>query len=194
MAFRVDSAGTKTPAEGKPMKALVVYESLFGNTEQVARAISRGLSEQCDVELCNVTEATTNIPEELALIVVGGPTHAFSMSRPSTRQDAFSQGASQGSVAIGVREWLGHQRKGPHFTLVAMFDTRVGKVRHMPGSAARGAAKFATRLGYASAAKPESFYVEDVTGPLADGELARAQSWGRQLGAMAASRVHERPK
>lgn len=176
------------------MKSLVVYESLFGNTEQVARAIGRGLAEHCHVELCEVNDAPTVIPEELDLIVVGGPTHAFSMSSPSIRQGAFRQGASQGAAALGVREWLGHQRRIPHTALVAMFDTRVGKVRHMPGSAARGAAKLAHKLGYAAAAKPQSFYVEDVTGPLAAGELDRAKSWGQRLGAQAAGRVTDHPR
>lgn len=175
------------------MKALVVYESLFGNTEQIARAISKGLAEHSDVEVCEVRDAPMVIPEELDLIVVGGPTHAFSMSMPSTREGAFLQGESQGSAALGVREWLGHQRRVPHSALVAMFDTRVGKVRHMPGSAARGAAKLAHKLGYAAVAKPQSFYVDDVTGPLAAGELERAQSWGQRLAVLAAGRVSDHP-
>lgn len=164
------------------MKALVVYESLFGNTEQVAQAITRGLSEHLEVELVEVSKAPLVITEPLTLIVIGGPTHAFSMTRPSTREDAIRAGANQGSKAVGVREWLGHQRNGPHRELVAMFDTRVGKVRHLPGSAAKGAVKLAHKLGYATAAKPESFYVEGVTGPLRGGELDRAQAWGERLG------------
>ena len=104
------------------------------------------------------------------------------MTRPSTRESAVEQGAGQGSKAIGVREWLGRQRKGPHSAVVAMFDTRVDKVRHLPGSAAKGAARLAHKLGYAAAAvKPESFYVADVSGPLIEGELARAEAWGARL-------------
>jgi hypothetical protein len=155
-------------------------------TEEVAQAIARGLSQHLDVGLVEVSTAPPVITEPLDLIVVGGPTHAFSMSRPSTREDAFRQGAGHGSKAVGVREWLGHQRKGPHSELVAMFDTRVGRVRHLPGSAARGAAKLAHKLGYATAAKPESFYVGDVTGPLLEGELDRAQAWGERLGLVGA--------
>jgi hypothetical protein len=55
-------------------------------------------------------------------------------------------------------------------------------VRHLPGSAAKGAAKIARGLGYSSAAQAESFYVEDVGGPLLEGELGRAQDWGAWLG------------
>lgn len=171
------------------MKALVVYESHFGNTEQVARAIAKGLSEHCDVELSDVTQTLPVVSATVDLVVVGGPTHAFSMTRPATRVSAAEQGAREGSQTLGIREWLGHQRKGPHSQVVAMFDTRAGKVRHLPGSAARGAAALARRLGYAAAAKPESFYVHAVTGPLVDGELDRAQVWGEELGAMTAGHV-----
>jgi len=174
------------------MKALVVYESLFGNTEQVALAITSGLSKHGEVELIEVTDAPAVISEVFDLLVLGGPTHAFSMTRPSTREDAFRQGATQGSTAVGLREWLEHLRRGPHSALVATFDTRVAKVRHLPGSAAKGAAKVALRLGYEAAAPPESFYLEDVPGPLMDGELSRARDWGERLGAQTAVRAVER--
>ena len=167
------------------MRALVVYESLFGNTEQVALAITSGLSEHLDVELLEVTDAPQVITEALNLIVIGGPTHAFSMTRPSTREDAFRQGASHGSTAVGLREWLEQLGKGSHSSLVATFDTRVSKVRHLPGSAAKGAAKLVHKLGYSSAAQAESFYVEDVTRPLLEGELDRAHAWGEMLGSLA---------
>jgi len=164
------------------MKALVVYESLFGNTEQVARAISKGLSAHGDVELVEVTKAPPELTEPVDLIVVGGPTHAFSMTRASTREDAFKQGASHGSKAVGVREWLQELHRGKHSELVATFDTKVDKVRDLPGSAARGAANAARKLGYRTAVKPMSFFVQGVSGPLLAGELDRAQAWGERLG------------
>jgi hypothetical protein len=68
----------------------------------------------------------------------------------------------------------------------------VAKVRHLPGSAAKGAAKVALRLGYEAAAPAESFFVEAVRGPLLEGELGRAQAWGERLGAQAAVRAVER--
>lgn len=176
------------------MKALVVYESLFGNTEGVAQAITRGLSAHLDVELVDVTKAPSTITDPFDLIVVGGPTHAFSMTRQSTREEAFRQGASHGSAEMGLREWLPHLRKGPHSELVATFDTRVQKVRHLPGSAAKGAAKVAHKLGYEAAARAESFYVEDVSGPLLEGELDRARVWGEQLAADVAARTVDNAK
>jgi hypothetical protein len=164
------------------MKALVVYESMFGNTEQVAKAIAAGLSEHCEVDLTEVTELAEVTPDPFDLLVIGGPTHAFSMTRASTREEAVTKGATHGSTAVGIREWLDKLHKGGHSELVATFDTRVSKVRHLPGSAAKGAAKVARGLGYKSAAQAESFYVEDVSGPLLAGELVRARDWGEWLG------------
>lgn len=170
------------------MKALVVYESMFGNTERVARAIASGLSKHMKVELLEVTEAPSAINELLDVIVVGGPTHAFSMTRPRTREDAIAQGATRGSREVGIREWLEHLPAGPHSELVATFDTRIDKVRRLPGSAAKGAAKIVRKLGYAPAAHAQSFYVHDTDGPLLEGELDRAEAFGERLGTEAAAR------
>lgn len=170
------------------MKALVVYESMFGNTEQIAHAVANGLSDRMTVETQEVSQARSETADLLDLIVIGGPTHAFSMTRQQTREDAVRQGAHPASTTRGIREWLEYLRPDPHSELVATFDTRVDKVRHLPGSAAKKAAKVSHKLGYPAAAKPESFYVHDVSGPLLEGELDRARAWGRQLGAEAARR------
>ena len=73
------------------MKALIVYESMFGNTEQIARAVAAGLEESVDVQVAEVTAAPTEPDPDVALIVAGGPTHAFSMSRANTRADAMTE-------------------------------------------------------------------------------------------------------
>ena len=162
------------------MKALVVYESMFGNTEQVARAVATGLGRHLDVELVAVANAPDTV-SDVDLVVVGGPTHAFSMTRQATRVDAVSQGASHGTSETGLREWLATLPAGSRSLPVATFDTRVDKVRHLPGSAAKAAAKVVRRRGYLLAARPESFYVADVAGPLIEGELDRAAAWGETL-------------
>lgn len=172
-------------------KALVVYESMFGNTEQVARAVADGLAQHLDVEVLEVGQAHAPTQERLDLVVVGGPTHAFSMSRRGTREDAQRQGATHGEASTGIREWLAHLQAGLHPKLVATFDTRVEKVRHLPGSAARAAGKVVKRLGYTAVATAESFYVRDVEGPLLPGELARARTWGDQVGAEALRRSRQ---
>ena len=164
------------------VKAIVVYESLWGNTEQVARSIAAGLIRHLEVTVVEVAGAPETIPDDVALTVVGGPTHAFSLSRPQTRHDAFKQGATQGGEAVGIREWLGRLHRTDHAGPVATFDTRVDKVRRLPGSAAKKAAKLAHHEGFAAAAEPESFYVSDTEGPLLAGELDRAHDWGARLG------------
>jgi flavodoxin len=173
------------------MKALVVYESMFGNTEEIASAIATGLRRFADVEVYDVNEIPASASHGVDLIVAGGPTHAFSMTRPTTREDAVRQGASHGSITLGLREWLEGLDKSSHAQLIATFDTRVGKVRHLPGSAAKSAGKVLRHLGYSAAVKPESFYVADTAGPLLDGELQRAEAWGEHLGTEAAARASQ---
>ena len=163
------------------MRALVVYESMWGNTEQVARAIGRGLGTSGPVEVLDVSGAPPQQLTGLDLLVVGGPTHAFSLSRESTRKDAVTKGAPSGHEQRGVREWLDGLPAGD--LAVATFDTRVAKARHLPGSAARKAGKKVRRHHLGRVVDTESFWVDDLAGPLLDGELDRARAWGRELAA-----------
>ncbi len=170
------------------MQALVVFESMFGNTEMIARAVAAGLEESMAVETVEVGQAPVAIPDTVDLLVVGGPTHAFSLSRPATRAQAVEQGATHGSPATGLREWLGRLPHGSSAVAVATFDSRVDKVRKLPGSAAKKAAKLVRGLGFTPAGR-ESFFVEDTRGPLLPGEVERARAWGRGLAAEATRRV-----
>ena len=87
--------------------ALVVFESMFGNTQAVANAVADGLREQGEVRVLDVAEAPDSIPSSVDLLVVGGPTHAFSMTRANTRQSAVNQGADEDKAAQpGIREWI----------------------------------------------------------------------------------------
>ena len=165
------------------MKALVVYESMFGNTEQIARTIAAGLGEWIDVQLVDVSDTPTGTDPDVALIVAGGPTHAFSMSRASTREDAIDKGAQEGQREFGLREWIAALPSGQHTTKIATFGTKIESMRFAPGSAAKAAAKTARKHGYESAAKAESFYVREIDGPLVEGEVDRASAWARQLAA-----------
>jgi flavorubredoxin len=165
------------------MRALVVYESMFGNTQSVARAVAEGLQGYLTVDALEVSAAPTVVPADVNLLVVGGPTHVFGMTRPNTRADAMKQahGGSIISTGSGMREWI-EQLAGPRRLAVATFDTRV-KVRWMGGSAAASAAKRLRRRGFDVTPGKESFYVQGTPGPLADGEVDRAREWGRRLGA-----------
>lgn len=165
------------------MKACVVYESLFGNTEQLARAVARGLG---NVPVREVAETAAADLAQVDLIVLGGPTHAFSMTRPATRRDARRQGASGGDDQRGLRELIAEL---PHVvsTPIATFDTRVAKARRLPGSAAKAASKELRHHHRAAVVEQTSFYVEDTPGPLLEGELDRAVAWGERLADLAAT-------
>lgn len=161
------------------MNALVVYESLYGNTKQIAEAITKGLALECDVEITEVGKAPP-APSDFDLLVVGGPTHQFGLSRKKSRQ----QGADDHdgpviSLDVGVREWI---EDLPRIAGVAAatFDTSIRKP-NLPGSAARGAAKRLKKKGYLILVPGELFLVEGGKGPITDGELDRARDWGEQV-------------
>jgi hypothetical protein len=166
------------------MRALVVYESAFGNTEKIARAIGEGVSLWMTTNVAEVSAAPAETPD-LDLLVVGGPTHAFSMSRPSTRREA-AKNTEEGepvSMDLGIREWFSRMQ-GPMNWQAVAFDTRFKKPRMMTGSAARAAERRLRQPGCRIAAPAESFFVSGTTGPLLDGELDRARRWGEHLGTL----------
>lgn len=182
-----------TPQEHE-LRALVVYESGFGNTEIIARAVADGLRhEGIRVSLQHVRDARPLDRTTVDLLVVGAPTHGFSLSRPSTRQDAVRQGASESAALTGMREWLGAMSATADRTprLAAAFDTRVTKVRRVPMTASRRASHLLTKLGFVLLSPPTGFLVRDVPGPLEDDEPARAEAWGRSLAVAARPRVRD---
>lgn len=126
------------------MKALVVYESMYGNTEAVARAVADGLSGTFEVSLADVRDMLP--ATDVNLLVVGSPTHAFGLSRPATRADAAHQGAvREGAADVGLREYLGCSPALDGIGAAA-FDTKINKP-FVPGSAARRARRELRRLG-----------------------------------------------
>jgi hypothetical protein len=167
------------------MSVLVVYESMFGNTEAIAEAVAEGIRREGEhsppgqpVTVVPVTEAPRQIPDDVTMLLVGGPTHAFSMSRESTRADAVRQGAT-GAPRTGIREWIESCEARADLP-VHTFDTRV-HVRMMPGSAAKQAAIALRRKGFTRAERGESFWVGGKDGPLSHDEVVRARAWGAFL-------------
>jgi flavodoxin len=158
---------------GVIMKTLVIYDSVFGNTEKVARAIAESLGLRAPVE---VLRPDLVVPEHLAgvdLLVVGSPTRGF---RP-TEAMAGLLNRLRSKALQGVK--------------VAAFDTRLKAdelkstgLRFLVktgGYAARRIANKLTKAGGSLIAPPEGFYVEDTEGPLKAGELERASAWGASL-------------
>ena len=168
------------------MKALVVYESMYGNTEQIARAIAEGLSSHIPVEAFEVGDAPTTIGPDVALLVVGGPTHMFGLSRPGSRESAAERGNGHViSSRIGLREWFETLESQNLDIPAAAFDTTIHKPRFVRyfGTASGKASGRLKRRGFKLAASPERFWVVDAAGPLVDGEIERARTWGMRLGA-----------
>jgi hypothetical protein len=168
------------------MKSVIVYESMFGNTEHIARKVAQGLAQPgSDTVLKDVREVDPGDLAAADLLVVGAPTHAFSLSRHSTRADAVRQGADPSRASFGVREWLDTLEAAfpvaAERPRVAIFDTRVAKVRRLPGSAAKRAARALRTHGLELLDRPTSFYVADVKGPVTFGEFDRAREWGAHL-------------
>lgn len=165
------------------MRTVVVYDSLYGNTAAIARAVADGLADAVGPGR-PVEVATTVDAVDLAgvdLLLVGGPTHG---ANPSPRTRQFVEGLSAEALT-GVA--------------VAAFDTRTDP-RTLTG-VTRMLGRVFDRLGYAAptilgmleakgglpVVEGEGFIVEDKGGPLRDGEVERARSWATRVGANAAA-------
>ena len=170
------------------MRALVVYESIYGNTHAIADAIAQGLEPVGAVEVRSVYETADVDADEPDLLVVGGPTHMHGMTSSFSRKAAIQVGEEDGAEiepgardARGLRQWLA-ERSGQG-RKAAAFDTRIDRSPTLTGAAGRGIARRLHGSGYELVGEPESFFVEDSEGPLADGELERARAWGARLAA-----------
>ena len=168
------------------MRALVVYESMFGNTREIAAAIADGLRATLTVDLVEVGAAPATIPDDVALLVVGGPTHAHGMTKPESRADSARRAGDRlVSRGGGIREWLATLDGGSSRVAAAAFDTRIKGPGILWGSAAKGADKLLRGRKLRVIAGPESFLVEGPTGPsfdrLVEGEVERARRWGERL-------------
>jgi hypothetical protein len=182
------------------MRALVIFESMYGNTRAVAQAVAEGIgaSGGVQVTVVPVGEANGDMTKAADLLVVGGPTHAHGMSRLATRRAALAAAAKPDSGLTadpaaegpGVREWLAQfdHLSGPG----AAFDTRMSGPAIFTGSAAVGIARGLSRSGVTVISKPQSFLVTKST-ELHPGEIARAHEWGRQLSELAAASPSRQP-
>ena len=169
---------------GAAMNALVVYESMYGNTRAIAEAIADELGG--DAEARSVHDLG-ELPQSLELLVVGGPTHMHGLTSKMSRSMAVHAADEDGHAGVepsategpGLRAWLRDLPRGGD-ARAAAFDTRGDAKAALTGSAARGIARRLRRRGFAIVGS-ESFLVEDSEGPLEDGELDRARDWARTL-------------
>lgn len=166
------------------MNAIVVYESVYGNTRAIAEAIAEGLGGARVLAVKDASGASAGAD----LIVAGGPTHMHGLSTTSSRQmavkgaheDGKAQHVEEGSdQQPGLREWLHDLPHGDELHAAA-FDTRLDKAPWLTGVAAHGIARRLRHRGY-EVVGTESFLVQESEGPLEEGELERARAWGAEL-------------
>jgi len=169
------------------MRALVIYESMFGNTKRVAGAIADGIASHGIVETVEVSHAPIEIPGDIDLLVVGGPTHVHGMTTVRSRISAHERTpAPLISPGIGIREWLDQARPGAGNIPTAAFDTRIKAPALLTGSAANGFAKRLRSAGFRLLGPARSFLVAKdgpVDDLLIEGELEQARAWGSTLAA-----------
>lgn len=181
------------------MKVTIVYESVFGNTHEVAQAIGDGVREtdpDADVQCVPVTDASAEVGST-DLLIVGGPTHIRGMTSGFSRKMGISgeeKAEAKGepphqlepdAEGPGLREWFDGLRKIGAGKDAAAFDTRLSSP--MSGGAARGIGRRLRRHGYHLVTDPQGFVVDGSYGPLRAGEIERAKQWGAQLVQMRAS-------
>jgi flavodoxin I len=144
------------------MKTLVIYDSLYGNTEKIAKAIGDAVGGEVSVQ--SVGEAKASELSPVDLLFVGSPTHGGRAS-PATRE--FLDKVQPPDLE-GIK--------------VAAFDSRLtNKWARIFGFAAGRIAKSLKKKGGTLIGSPEAFYVEGSEGPLKEGELERAAAWARQI-------------
>jgi len=158
------------------MSAIVVYESFWGNTASVAKAIADGIGE--GTPALTTDQATAEILAGADLVVVGGPIIAFSLANDASRANIANDAKAPTPADVShpsMRSWLEGLPKGAG--RFAAFETGY---KMSPGATKR-IAKGLKAAGYTEAADPERFIVAGGYGPMKEGELERARAWGATL-------------
>jgi len=191
------------------MYAVVMYESLFGNSREVAEAVAAGVADARPTAVvdCRCVDAvgSTLTVSTADLVVVGGPTHFWGMTsrisrameheyelrmmpgRQPGRRHLGSRRQAAGTA--GVRYWLTTIPAG-HRTPAAAFDTRMD--RAASGGAAPAIARHLDRRDYRLVTAPRAFVVTGVTGPVPAEQLEQARQWGRHLASAAGAHPRRR--
>jgi hypothetical protein len=170
------------------MRALVVYESMYGSTHVIADNIADGLRADYEVTVLPVGEATPELVAAADLVVAGAPTHLRGLPSARSRRMAAQAAAKDGSElrmdpdagGPGMQDWL--KELGHRDGLAAAFDTRVNGIALLTGRASRPIARLLKRHGYRLVAAPEGFLVCSH-GTLLDGEASWARRWGMTIAA-----------
>ena len=140
------------------MKALMVYDSVYGNTEKVARAIAEAITPPDEVKVLRASEANPSELTSIDLILVGSPTHG---GRPTP----------------AVQDLINKVPKLQGINVAAFYTRATTKLARVFGYAAGRIAGYLKRKGGVLIASPEGFFVTGTNGPLKEGELERAEDW-----------------
>ncbi len=170
------------------MKAIVVYESLWGSTAAIARAIAAGIGP--DAIACSTADATPDVVAKARLVVAGAPVHMMGLPKAKTREKARTRYTAEGGPAPdlsypAMRDWLKGLKRAEG--KAAAFDTR--DPAQWGGAAGARILRGLKRAGYSPTGEPAVFHVADRTviptpdGALLPGEVERARQWGEQLAA-----------
>lgn len=145
------------------MNSLVVYDSQYGNTEQIAQTIAQTLSEFGTAHAQPVSKMGVDALRDVDLVVLGSPTQGW---RPTS------------AMLVFLATIAPHMLDGVD---VACFDTRFHWPRFLTGSAAKAMVRQLRKQGALLLIRPQSFFVTGRAGPLEAGELKRADAWARTL-------------
>ena len=168
------------------MNAVVVYESIFGNTRTVAEAIAGALSRSHHAVAVDAANVDTAAIATCDLLVIGAPTHGHGLPKPESRlAGGRSAAAGPFTATSGVRELLARLPAGDG-RQAAAFDTALRGPRWLWGAASRSIGSSLREHGYSLLAPPQTFVVRGMRVPsLPARELEHARRWGAQLGAAA---------
>lgn len=159
------------------MKAVVLYESYWGNTAAVARAIAEGIG--AGTPALNTAEATAEAMAGADFLVVGAPVLGFTLANDTMRKGLVREKQPPDAAALthpSLRSWLERLPKGNGRS--AAFETRIS---WSPGGAIKHIERYLEQAGYPVVAPAERFVVAGRYGPLREGELDRARAWGERL-------------
>lgn len=152
------------------MNSLVIYDSVYGNTEKIARAIAEGLGSETKLVSANDLDPAKLVG--LDILVIGSPVHG---GRASEKLQVVFREIKRGTLQS---------------VKVAAFDTRFEQSKQgtglkllmgVIGFAADKMLRQLVRKGGTQIAEPEGFIVTGREGPLKEGELERAKAWGQQI-------------
>ena len=178
------------------MRVVIGYESMYGNTRKVADAIATAFAANDAVSVVPVSALAADAADA-DLLIVGVPTHAHGLPRPSSRRAAVDSASKNRTLHLddsatdtGVREWL-EELPSPVSACVATYDTRFRLAAWLVGHPACAVARQLARRGGKVVTRPTSFFV-DKSQRLRPGELERAPGWGAQVRDAAAARNSSR--